>query len=1020
MSDADVRSTLTPKKSKHKYRMKKKAENEQENSAEYSGSAGPSLTVQELTESKPTKKKIQSKTPGETKTSDDQIEIDNKTMEVKKHSRKKGKTKGTTSDSISSDTIVDSVLEVDTVALSFQDSNVEEKKPAKASHVNGGKKSKKSQKDELKSDNDVVVTSSSKSDNENLKNTPRKDSKRNKKKKAKNNVFSDAKPKNVTLEESVDITSSKSENEKKSPRKLMGNEKKSPKQASGKNGTKKTKNEIIPDTMESKQNAIAMNHNNITLVKSNNAKKPSNSNPDYIAHISAKEAAKGLADGKYLQGTLRISKLNRHDGFITIDGLDVDINIKSITDQNRAVDGDEVVVEILPQEQWKSIERKLKEVSSAPISIVPSLLWNPLVEPTTPKKVELVKNTLYETLTELQRHIKSEELQPTAKVVHIAKKVDRVYIGTIRPAENAALFDAKDPRLPCAIRIPLNEMPREYKADPETYAKTMLCIIKLGKWSAAHRAPQGIFVETTGLMGTITPEINAILAAADLREHMLPFSKAVESSLPSPSWSISAKEIAKRRDLRDWTIFSIDPWNARDLDDAMSIRPVSDDIFEIGVHIADVSHFVTEDSLVDLEAKERCTSVYLVNQVLPMLPRLLCESLCSLQPYTDRLAFSVIWHMHSNGMFVKDAPVWYGKTIIRSVCQLDYGTAQKLIEKPLKDASYSDKEWPLERRPKDVSLEQEIHRNVKELWTVGMARRKVRFESGSVSLQNTKLSFILDPKTGNPVSVSSYPIRDSNRLIEEFMLVANYLVAQKLLMATENSAVLRFHPPPDSKLWRRAWESLEKMGIVCDPEVKLSTWLDSVLKTRGELVYTFVMHVLTKPMQSAQYSITEDLTEDDRHFALNIPYYTHFTSPIRRYADVLVHRLLQASLEHEKVNLSPLVVDRCNVQKYNAKVAQQECDKLFLAMYLVEYPCEDTAIVLHVGVKFFTVLLVKFGFEQRLYLDKLGLTGKMDEVAGQLILHKDEKSLQIRPMSTVTLHLSASAQPINLVFSLVL
>ncbi|OQR93927.1 DIS3-like exonuclease 2-like [Achlya hypogyna] len=687
--------------------------------------------------------------------------------------------------------------------------------------------------------------------------------------------------------------------------------------------------------------------------------------------------------------------MNRFDGYITVDGLETDINIHGTVDQNRAVDGDVVVVEIHPQTKWKTKGRAPATIEQSQISVVPRGLWNPLVVASEPEAAKAPHAAFSASLADLQRRLRGSSLQPTAAVVHIAEHAGRRYIGTIRTTDSAALFDAKDPRLPRGIRIPHKEMPEEYQADPVGFAADKLCIVKLGAWATTHRSPQGIFVQATGQVGAITPEIEALLIAANVQEHLLPFSAAVEASLPAAAWMVPDEEVARRRDLRNWTIFSIDPWNARDLDDAMSVCALDDGTFEIGVHIADVAHFVTEGSPVDLQAKQRCTSVYLVNQV--------------------------VWRMHADGMFVVDAPIWYGKTIIRSVCQLDYGSAQRLIDLPLGDApqTYDEETWPAARRPMDTGLLRTVHENVQQLWRIGMARRRVRFATGAVSLQNTKLSFVLDESTGAPVSVASYPIRDSNRLIEEFMLVANYLVAQKLLLAPDNVAVLRHHPSPNAEQWPRAWEMLAAAGIGKDPNVELSVWLDEIKETRGPALHMAVMHVLTKPMQTAEYNVVTRLTTTDRHFALNLPYYTHFTSPIRRYADVLVHRLLLASLTGERVEIRGEDVERCNAQKLNAKTAQQSCDKLFLAMLLLKTPVETAATVVGIGPKSFTLLITEYGFEQRMFLDKMDATGTLDATTNRLRLVLREKKLDLTLFSAVRVQLSATKDTLDVVVDVI-
>ena len=339
----------------------------------------------------------------------------------------------------------------------------------------------------------------------------------------------------------------------------------------------------------------------------------------------------------------------------------------------------------------------------------------------------------------------------------------------------------------------------------------------------------------------------------------------------------------------------------------------------------------------DKEAQRRCTTVYLVNMVIPMLPPLLCECLCSLNPSVDRLAFSAIWRMHADGSLVDEDPAgtsgypWFGRTVIRSCCKLDYATAQRMIEGTISADQSNDaipgEVWATDRRPTDGHTIKGVVESTLGLARIAAARRTARFAGGALALHKVKLIFHKDPTTGNPVGVGSYPIKDSNRLVEEYMLLANYLVAQQMLQRAGGRALLRRHPSPQARKFGEFLATMARCGIPVDGRTAgtLAASLrelhhvgeDSARAAAaagagapaaaGEMVpdestpeqqLAAVVELLaTGPMCPAQYMAAGHFEADDwRHYALNIPYYTHFTSPIRRYADTLVHRVLADTL----------------------------------------------------------------------------------------------------------------------------
>ena len=539
---------------------------------------------------------------------------------------------------------------------------------------------------------------------------------------------------------------------------------------------------------------------------------------------------------------------------------------------------------------------------------------------------------------------------------------------------------------PVTQKMPLFTVPL-----PPHYSPTALykASYTSGNWPASSYFPpvdKGT-VQLVGEAFDVEAETEALLSEFGIN-HGEVFSKAVvgdvlsavESGLTTVNgvrnWSPPPSLLAGRRDFRSHRVFTIDPTTAKDLDDALHILPLADGTgVEVGVHIADVGEFVKEGTAVDEEAKDRATTVYLVDRTIPMLPRDLCEIACSLNEDVDRLAFSCVFQMNYDGTIKTDKngknEVWYGKSVIRSCARLDYGTAQNIIEGKCGNSNGVDgdepnEHWDPSRRPSAAGPHncQSVAEGVRLMHSVAMNRRALRFKNGALALNRTKVVFRIDKVTNTPYQAEAYPIMDSNRLIEEYMLLANYLVAERLVTHGSNLGTLRHHPPPLAKGLAELVELAASCGVVIDPSNSLSIQrsLDKFTDKIGgsdsdrSLNHQAITALLTSPMQPAMYFCAgEKPSEEWAHFALNIPYYTHFTSPIRRFADVMVHRLLQATLSGESAsaggggvtNYGPTatevqkVADNCNERNLMSKKAQDRSDRVFLCLYLKENPVEE-------------------------------------------------------------------------------
>ncbi|KAM6257972.1 DIS3-like exonuclease 2 [Porphyrio hochstetteri] len=757
----------------------------------------------------------------------------------------------------------------------------------------------------------------------------------------------------------------------------------------------------------------------------------------FEAYMPKEDVSTGLKRGQLIQGPLRINPKKYHEAFIPSPDGTRDIFIDGVVARNRALNGDIVVVKLLPKEQWKVIKPDGgdKEPEATHESDVPEDMLGTGIPQETAKgdaqspdviieaqfddnDAEHGQDHLQDTLADDVKKLSLDTtekakaggiagvhstkqddgpkvndprlhpdkfLQRTAKVVYILeKKHSRAATGFIKLLADknselyrrCAMFSPVDHRVPRAY-VSLADCPPDFVTRPEDYSN-ILFICRIVDWKEDSNFATGQLAKSLGQAGEIEPETEGILM-----EYGVDFSdfspEALECLPQSLPWVISPGELAKRRDLRKECIFTIDPSTAKDLDDALSCKQLPDGNFEVGVHIADVSYFVLEETALDKVASERATSVYLVQKVIPMLPRLLCEELCSLNPMRDRLTFSVMWKVTPEGKILDE---WFGRTVICSCVKLSYDHAQSMIENPRK--VFSPEELPPVSPQHSVA---EIHHAVLNLHRIAQHLRKQRFIDGALRLDQLKLSFTLDQESGMPQGCYIYQYRDSNKLVEEFMLLANMAVAHQIYRSFPEQALLRRHPPPQTKLLKDLMDFCNQVGLDIDFS-SAGTLHKSLNETFGADKYSearkeVLTNMFSRPMQMALYFCTGVLEDETlfRHYALNVPFYTHFTSPIRRYADVIVHRLLSASLgasspikmEKEAIQRQ---ADHCNDRKMASKRVQELSADLFFAIFVRECgPLESEAMVMGVLNEAFDVLVLKFGVQKRIYCNALPLLG---------------------------------------------
>ncbi|KAK8031729.1 hypothetical protein PG990_001463 [Apiospora arundinis] len=733
-----------------------------------------------------------------------------------------------------------------------------------------------------------------------------------------------------------------------------------------------------------------------------------------------------LGDGQLVSGILRVNKKNRSDAYVsTSDGLlDADIFICGSKDRNRALEGDLVAVELLDvdevwgQKREKEEKKKRKDITDTRSGSVsgngPAGSANgddagngeggirrrgSLRQRPTQKKNDDVEVEGQSLLL-----VEEEEINDESKPLyagHIVAVIERVAgqmfsgtLGLLRPsaqatkekqeAERAARdggrpqdsrqqdkpkivwFKPTDKRVPL-IAIPTEQAPRDFVEKHQDYADRIF-VACIKRWPITSLHPFGTLVEQLGRMGDLKVETDALLRDNNFSSDE--FSEAVLRSVGLQDWSLAKEDeaaISARRDFRSETTFTLDLAGKEELGDAVHVKTESDGMIEIGIHVPDIAHFVKSNSLVDREAKKRGTAVHLVNRTCALLPTKLANEVCCLTPGQERLTVSVVFRVNPQTGVVAEGDTWVGKSIIKSSAKL----ALKEIDEALSNGSTFQHEAV---QVKDVQI----------LSAVAQKFRERRLGSEDEPIAPLRLLHQLDDEN-IPIQHNVFDSTPGTELVEELLHKANAYVAQRLAQGLPEKAILRRQSTPSARRLQTFVERMRAIGYDFDTSSS-GTMQNSLFRIDDADIRKGMETLLIKSMHHAKYFVAGKTNKQIwSHYALNLPLYTHFTSPTRRYADMIVHRQLEAVLSEGKIeyneDIENLVktIESCNTKKESAQNAQEQsihiesCRIMDKKRQEVNGDLISEGIVICVYESAFDVLIPEWGFEKRVHCDQLPL-----------------------------------------------
>jgi ribonuclease R len=517
-----------------------------------------------------------------------------------------------------------------------------------------------------------------------------------------------------------------------------------------------------------------------------------------------------------------------------------------------------------------------------------------------------LKTALHGDKVKVWLYAKRKGARPEGEVVEILERWRTSFVGTVEIMPNFAFLIPDNKNMPFDLFIPTSKL-NGAKQGQKAVAKVV-------DWDPKSKNPVAEIINVLGYPGLHETEMHAILAEFELPYS---FTEEVEADAEKIPGEITGNDIKVRRDFRKIPTFTIDPEDAKDFDDALSLKQLENGNWEVGVHIADVTHYVKMDSLVEEEARQRATSIYLVDRVVPMLPERLSNHICSLNPSEDKLTYSAVFELNDKSEVIDE---WFGRTIINSDKRFSYSEAQKVIDAG--DGAMKD----------EVLL---LHRLAQQL-------RAKRFALGAFAFEKIEVKFELD-EAGKPLGIKFRDMGTANQLVEEFMLLANKRVAEYVGKKLRGKTfVYRIHDKPDPEKISNFSHFITRFGykLIEDDKTSLPKAMNKLLNSvAGKKEQNIIETLALRSMAKAIYS-----TDNIGHYGLSFKYYTHFTSPIRRYPDMMVHRLLSAYLSEENPGSKDKYEKLCDHSSKMERLAA-EAERASVKYKQVEYMSDKTGKV---------------------------------------------------------------------------
>jgi len=517
-----------------------------------------------------------------------------------------------------------------------------------------------------------------------------------------------------------------------------------------------------------------------------------------------------------------------------------------------------------------------------------------------------LKTALHGDTVKVWLYAKRKGARPEGEVVEIIERWRTSFVGTVEIMPNYAFLIPDNKNMPFDLFIPTSKLNGALQGQK--------AVARVVDWDPKSKNPVAEIINVLGYPGLHETEMHAILAEFELPYH---FTGEVEEDAEKISTEITENDIKSRRDFRQIPTFTIDPADAKDFDDALSLKQLENGNWEVGVHIADVTHYVKIGSAVEEEAKQRATSIYLVDRVVPMLPERLSNHICSLNPAEDKLTFSAVFELNDKSEVISE---WFGRTIINSDKRFSYNEAQVVID----------------------NEEGEMKEEILLLHRLAQQLRTKRFASGAFAFEKIEVKFDLD-EAGKPLGIKFREMGTANQLIEEFMLLANKRVAEYVGKKLRGRTfVYRIHDKPDPEKISNFSHFITRFGykLIEDDKTSLPKAMNKLLHSvAGKKEQNIIETLALRSMAKAIYS-----TENIGHYGLSFKYYTHFTSPIRRYPDMMVHRLLSAYLSEENPGAQDKYQKLCNHSSKMERLSA-EAERASVKYKQVEYMSDKTGLI---------------------------------------------------------------------------